>query len=101
MTSKVAFMFVAPQTDRTKAKAKVVTPVAEITTIGVQNYAEAEEEALKLVAEGITVIELCAGFGHDGTARIAKAVAEKALVGVVRFDLHPMFEHQSGDALFA
>jgi hypothetical protein len=93
-------MFVAPQTDRTKAKAKVVTPVAEIITVGVQNYAEAEEEALKLVAEGITVIELCAGFGHDGTARIAKAVAGKALVGVVRFDLHPMFEHQSGDALF-
>jgi hypothetical protein len=94
-------MFVAPQTDRTKAKTKVVTPIAEITTIGVQNYDEAEEEALKLVAEGVTVIELCAGFGHEGTARIAKAVTGKALVGVVRFDLHPMFEHQCGDALFA
>lgn len=100
MTSKVAFMFVAPETDRATAKTKVVTPIAEVTTIGVQNYAEAEEEALKLVAEGITVIELCAGFGHEGTARIAKAVAGKALVGVVRFDLHPMFEHKSGDDLF-
>jgi hypothetical protein len=101
MTSKVAFMFVAPETNRTQAKTRIETPIAEITTIGVQNYAEAEEEARKLVAEGITVIELCAGFGHDGTARIVKAVAGKALVGVVRFDVHPMFDHQSGDALFS
>ncbi len=101
MTFKVAFMFVAPETDRTTAKTKIVTPIAEVTTIGVQNYDEAEEEALKLVAGGVTAIELCAGFGHEGTARIAKAVKGMALVGVVRFDLHPAFEHQSGDALFS
>jgi hypothetical protein len=36
-------------------------------------------------------------LGVEGTARVAKAGAGKALVGVVRFDLYPGFEHQSGD----
>lgn len=100
MAFKAAFIFIAPQVDRTTARSTVATPVVEVITAGVQNYAEAEEVALELVAEGVTAIELCAGFGHEGTARIAKAVKGKAVVGVVRFDLHPGFEHQSGDALF-
>ncbi|AEG19224.1 DUF6506 family protein [Methanobacterium paludis] len=100
MSTKAAFIFVAPENDFNKHNAVIDSPVVELSVVGVKNYEEAEEVALKLVAEGVTTIELCAGFGNEGTARIAKAVKGKALVGAVRFDLHPAFDHQSGDELF-
>ncbi len=100
MSTKAAFIFVAPENDFNKHSAVIDSPVVELSVVGVKNYDEAEEVALKLVAEGVTAIELCAGFGNEGTARIAKAVKGKALVGAVRFDLHPAFDHQSGDDLF-
>lgn len=71
-----------------------------MTVVGVKTYDEAVVVAKELVANGITAIELCAGFGNDGVARITKAVEGKALVGVVRFDLHPALNHQSGDNVF-
>jgi antirestriction protein ArdC len=100
MAFKAAFIFIAPETDYTKHKSVIATPVVELATIGVKSYDEAEHVARELAAAGVTAFELCAGFGVEGTARVAKAVAGKAVVGVVRFDLHPGFEHQSGDALF-
>lgn len=100
MSTKAAFIFVAPENDFNKHRAVIDSPVVELSVVGVKNYDEAEEVALKLVAEGVTAIELCAGFGNEGTARIAKAVKGKALVGAVRFDLHPAFDHRSGDDLF-
>jgi hypothetical protein len=100
MSTKAAFIFVAPENDFNKHSAVIDSPVVELSVVGVKNYDEAEEVALKLVTEGVTAIELCAGFVNEGTARIAKAVKGKALVGVVRFDLHPAFDHRSGDDLF-
>lgn len=100
MSTKAAFIFIAPENDFNKHRAVIDSPVVELSVVGVKNYDEAEEVALKLVAEGVTAIELCAGFGNEGTARITRAVKDKALVGVVRFDLHPAFDHQSGDDLF-
>jgi UDP-N-acetylglucosamine enolpyruvyl transferase len=100
MTFKAAFIFIAPKTDMTKHKADIKTSGFELAVVGVQNYDEAEKVAVDLAAKGATVIELCAGFGNEGVARVAKAVKGKALVGVVRFDLHPGFNHQSGDAIF-
>ena len=100
MSTKAAFIFVAPENDFKKHVAVIDSPVVELSVVGVKNYDEAEEVALKLVAEGVTAIELCAGFGNEGTARIARAVKGKAVVGVVRFDLHPAFDHRSGDDLF-
>ena len=44
--------------------------------------------------------EVITGFGTAGTARIAQAVAGKAAVGVVRFDIHPGLDGKSGDSLF-
>jgi hypothetical protein len=52
------------------------------------------------VAQGVAAIELCAGFGHEGVAAVQRAVGPDIAVGVVRFDLHPGFEHRSGDVLF-
>ena len=100
MTTKAAFIFVAPEADPQKHCAVIESPVIELSVVGVKNYQEAEEAAQKLVADGVTAIELCAGFGSEGTARIARAVKGKAVVGAVRFDLHPAFDHQSGDELF-
>ncbi len=100
MSVKAAFIFVAPENDYNQHRATIDSPVVQLSVVGVKNYEEAVDVALKLVDDGITAIELCAGFGNEGTAMIAKAVGDKALVGVVRFDLHPAFNHQSGDKLF-
>jgi len=68
--------------------------------MAVKDIEQAEEEAKKLVAKGTKVIELCGGFGHQGTARIVKAVNGKAKIGVVRFDCHPALNGKSGDDIY-
>ncbi len=100
MGLKAGFIFLAPEADAGKHRAVVETPVVELTVIGVSNYADAEKAAVELVAAGAGAIELCAGFGVEGTARIKKAVKDKAAVGAVRFDFHPGLEFKSGDDLF-
>lgn len=100
MKTKAAFIYIAPENDPKAHRAVIDSPIIHLTVVGVANYNQAELVALELVAQGITAIELCAGFGNEGTARIAKCVGAKALVGVVRFDLHPAFGNKSGDSLF-
>lgn len=100
MKVKAAFIFVAPEVDYKKHKTVVDTPVVHLTVVGVKNYDEAEIVAKELVEQDIKAIELCAGFGNEGTARISKAVKGKASVGVVKFDHHPGFNFKSGDELF-
>ena len=97
---KAAFMFVAPEADPSKHRAVVDTPVVELTVVGVKNYDEACKVAKELVEKGVKAIELCGGFGHLGVAKIVEAVAGKATVGVVRFDIHPGLEGKSGDEFF-
>lgn len=101
MALKAAFIFLAPGTDPATHQAQVLTPEVELAVVGVPDYAEAEVISRRLVEEGVAAIELCGGFGHEGAARIARAVQGKAAVGVVRFDCHPGLEGKSGDALFA
>jgi len=100
MALKAAFIFLAPEVNPATHRAQVVTPAVELTVVAAQNYAQAEQVARALLDEGIAAIELCGGFGNEGTARIVKAVQGKAAVGVVRFDCHPGLEGKSGDALF-
>ncbi len=100
MKVKAAFLFVAPQTDSNVHQAVIETPAIILKVIGVENYEQGVQVAKALVEEGIGAIELCAGFGNEGTALISKAVGEKAQVGVVRFDAHPAFGFKSGDTLF-
>lgn len=97
---KAAFIFLAPGVDPSRDRATVTTPKVELTSVAVNNYIEAVEVARKLVEEGVEAIELCGGFGHVGTARVAAAVEGKATVGVVRFDGHPGLDNRSGDELF-
>ena len=100
MGLKAAFIFVAPEADAQQHRAIVKTPVVELTVVGVKDYQMAVKTAKELVNEGVGAIELCGGFGIEGTAAVKKAVEGKAVVGVVRFDNHPGLEFKSGDELF-
>ncbi|HWQ75360.1 MAG TPA: DUF6506 family protein [Syntrophomonas sp.] len=97
---KAAFIFVAPEANYEVHHAVVETPAVELTAVGVKDYAMAVKAAEKLVAGGVGAIELCGGFGIEGTAMVKKAVEGKAAIGVVRFDNHPGLEFKSGDDLF-
>ncbi|MCX5779310.1 MAG: DUF6506 family protein [Firmicutes bacterium] len=97
---KAGFIFVAPEADYLKNRAVVETPVVELTVVGVKDYATAVIAAKDMVDGGIGAIELCGGFGIEGTALVKKAVGDKAVVGVVRFDNHPGLGFKSGDEMF-
>jgi uncharacterized protein DUF6506 len=100
MTIQAAFLFLASGAEPSKHRCKVATPQVDLTVVGVADYAQAESVARSLAGEGIVAIELCGGFGVVGTARIARAVAGKAVVGAVRFDGHPGLGGKSGDEIF-
>ena len=100
MAFKAAFIFVAPEADAEKHRAVVDSPAVNLTVVGVKDYQMGVKAAEELVAQGVTAIELCAGFGVEGAAMVKQAVQGKAVVGVVRFDNHPGFEFKSGDELF-
>ena len=95
-----AFIYVAPGQDPEKQNALIESDSINLHVYGCSTYDQAENVAKKLVAEGIGGIELCAGFGIDGVARIKKVAGPNVPVGVVRFDFHPAFEFKSGDDLF-
>ena len=100
MKVNAAFIFVAPDVDSKEHRTVIETPGISLHVIGVSNYAEAETVAQEMVEKGVGAIELCAGFGNEGVARITKAVKGKAHVGAVKFDFHPGFDFKSGDEIF-
>ena len=100
MSMRAAFMFIAPQGNPQQHCATVTTPEVEVITVAVSDYASACLAAEDLVSKGVTAIELCGGFGSAGVAAVARSVRGRAVVGVVRFDLHPGLGHRSGDELF-
>ena len=91
MALQAAFIFLVGDADE-NTRTVVSTPSI--------NYAEAEAAAKALAAQGVTAIELCAGFGNEGIARIQRAVGPDVAVGAVKFDFHPGLGFKSGDALF-
>ena len=95
-----AFIYVAPGQNPQEQKAVIPSETLTLHVVGCSTYEQAEEEAKKLVAAGCGAIELCAGFGNEGIARIKKAVGPKIPVGAVKFDYHPAFGFKSGDELF-
>jgi len=98
--AKAAFIFVAPDADPSQHKAIISTPeVLDLMVVGVKDYQQATQTAKSLVDQGYQAIELCGAFGNFGVARVAQAVGNKASVGVVRFDCHPLLGFKSGDEL--
>ncbi|SDE88159.1 DUF6506 family protein [Sporomusa acidovorans] len=97
---KAAFIFIAPEANSQQHRSVITTPQVELTVIGVSDYLSAVATVKELVAQGIGAIELCGGFGHEGVAAVKKAANNKAVVGVVRFDIHPGLAGKSGDELF-
>ena len=100
MKPSFVFMFIAPETDTKIHRSMIETPVIKLATVGVKSYKEAAKVAKELVAQGVGIIELCGGFGNEGIAIVSKAVKGKAIVGAVKFDLHPGLGFKSGDDLF-
>jgi hypothetical protein len=68
----------------------------DLIAVGVGDYDQAVKVSRDLVKDGVSAIELCAGFGSLGVARVASAV-KGVPVGVVRFDVHPLLGGKSGD----
>lgn len=97
---KAAFIFIAPEAIPETNYSWVKTPEVEVKTLAVSSYKQACEQVIILLEEGITAIELCAGFGNQGVAKIVEITQGKADVGVVRFDRHPCLGNVSGDSLF-
>lgn len=97
---KWAFIAVSKAAEGQVHRSVIRTREREITAALVPDYETAVQVARELVDAGAAMIELCAGVGHVGVARIAQAVPEVP-VGVVRFDKHPMLEGKSGDDFFA
>ena len=95
-----AFIYVAGGLDPKVNRAVIPSDEINMNVVGCATYAEAEEVAKEMVAKGCTAVELCAGFGNEGIARIKKAVGPGIAVGAVKFDFHPAFGFKSGDDMF-
>jgi hypothetical protein len=95
---KIVFIFWAPDADPAKHRATVSLDSIELIVVGVRDYNQAVEVSQDLVKEGVTVIELCGGFGNIGVAKVAEAV-KGVPVGVVKFDIHPALQGKSGDQI--
>lgn len=95
-----AFIYVAEGLDSKKQRTTIPSDSINMNVIGVGSYDEAETVAKEMVEKGCTAIELCAGFGNEGIARIKKAVGGGIAVGAVKFDFHPAFGFKSGDDMF-
>jgi hypothetical protein len=94
--SQVAFIFWAPGADPAKHRATFSLESLDLIVVGVRDYDQAVEVSRELVAAGASAIELCAGFGNLGVAKVAGAV-KGVPVGVVKFDAHPSLGCKSGD----
>jgi len=92
---QLAFVYLVPDGDPASR-----ATLSQSAMAPAKDYQQAAEVSRQLVEEGIQAIELCAGFGNVGVAKVAQAVAGKVPVGVVRFDSHPTLGFKSGDEMF-
>lgn len=100
MKFQCAFIYVGQGCDSKRDRA-VIDGAMVMNVVGCANYAEAEEAAKEMVAKGCTAVELCAGFGNEGIARIQRAVGPEVAVGAVKFGFHPAMGFKTGDDVFA
>ena len=94
------FMYIGPGLDPAVNRAVIPSSEITLTVVGCSNYDQAELVCKEMVIKGCTAVELCAGFGDEGVARIKKAAGPGVSVGAIRFDFHPAFGFKSGDDMF-
>ena len=70
MKVNAAFIFIAPNVDYKKDRTVVDTPGVSLNVIGVNTYEEGVIVAKEMADKGVKAIELCAGFGNIGIAKI-------------------------------
>jgi len=97
---KAAFMFLSPSANPERHSCNIDTEEVSLLVVGVPNYEAAFRTAAELLEKGVSAIELCGGFGIEGTAMVKRAVSGKIPVGAVRFDIHPGLGNTSGDSVF-
>ncbi len=94
---KLCFIFINPEVKEEPREMVMDFEGAEMHVIAVGSYDMAASEAKRLADNGFKNLEFCPAFGNIGIGKIQEAVRGKANVGVVRFDLHPGYDHESGD----
>ena len=81
---RALYMFINPNVDSAKHRAEIVTPGGKMFIIGVNS---AEEGAIfaeqHVKEEGVSIVELCGGFGYEGAKVVYEAVGETVPVGMV------------------
>jgi len=101
MALKLAYVYVTSDADPEKHWTKADTPESlDIEVVGVKDYKQGVEVCKKLVDNGVEMLELCPGFGNIGVGKIAEAIGDRAVIGVVRVDRLPVLDCKSGDSLF-
>jgi hypothetical protein len=98
--AKMAFMVLVPDAEAGKHRCTMTTGLVELIIQFVPSMSQATDMAKQLADQGCSLIELCGGFGHSMTGKIADVVRGQAAVGAVRFDLHAAFG-KSSDELFS
>ena len=76
------YMFVDSSVDSAVHKAEIETPKFTMLIQGVTSIEEGASIAGKLAEEGVSIIELCGGFGYGGAKAVSDAVGEKASVSM-------------------
>lgn len=93
------FIYISPGCDANVQKADIQ---AERTVYfrGVSSYDEAEKLA-KEYKTRVSSIQLCGGFGIEGTARVIGATDNQLPVGAAKHDMDPIFNnHLGGDEVY-
>jgi len=83
MKPKALYMFVDPSVDLTKHRAEIETPKFKMMIQGVRSIEEGASMAKQFVEEGVSLVELCGGFGYAGAKAVSDAVGDRASVGMI------------------
>lgn len=97
--TRVGFIYISEGQDPAEQRGDIHGPGLVFMIRAVSSYAEAENAARELVADGCVMVELCAGFGIEGEFRVKQALGPGIPCGAVKFDYHPSMGFRSGDEL--